>query len=419
MPELRLITLTKTFRSREAPVLDRIDFTAPNGQCTAVLGPSGCGKTTLLRIVAGLEKQTSGSFVFGEEDCQGLSVRSRPDTHHVAMVFQTPALYRHMSARRNIEIGARQSSDASGGPQRVDAIVRSLDVAHVLDARPGRLSVGECQRVAIAKALASQPDLLLLDEPFSSLDPHRKHAAVQLVRALRDANEKNVRLPTTLLVTHDQHEALQLAHHMVVMRDGRVHQQGAPMQIYRQPATLFVARFIGNPGMNVLVGTVRTTENGSLVFANPRIAGQRVGIGVSGADRVSDQPVALCVRPADVRMVSERASPTPGRESPPVPGRVSLPATVGSVVELGDAIHVYCDLSCDLHQRMSTPVPIELSDDVLGTRTMSRWVVVLPASSRTVPEMGSSVALWFDTESCHVFSLNQPDQPRLRIVAAV
>ncbi|MCA9280270.1 MAG: ABC transporter ATP-binding protein [Phycisphaeraceae bacterium] len=398
MPELRLNALTRVFRSRETPALDGVSFVAPDGKCTAVLGPSGCGKTTLLRIIAGLEKQTSGLFVFNPTDHTGhhsdpeqpSSVRSLPHTYRVAMVFQTPALYKHLTGKKNILIGAKH---ARNGQPDIETLARSLDISHILEARPAHMSVGERQRVALAKALASKPDLLLLDEPLSSLDPHRKRAAIQLVRTLRDGVGQQLKLPTTLLVTHDQHEAAQLAHHMIVMRNGRVQQEGVPAHIFSQPATLFVARFVGEPPMNVLVGRVGN-ESGHMVFSCDRAGTDPIALDLPTIKDVAAQPVVLCVRP-------NRIDITPLESG-------QLCAVVQSAAHLGDQI----ELCCKLLDIPGQTIPDRLLDDVIQPADLGTWTVCLNPGV-DVPALGSRVGLGFKAEDGHLFSLTNPEQPRL------
>jgi sulfate/thiosulfate transport system ATP-binding protein len=222
-----------------------VSFAAPEGQITALLGPSGSGKSTVLRIIAGLESPTSGNISIGGEEQTYKSVQER----RVGFVFQHYALFRHMTVRNNIAFGLKvrkESKDAIS--QRVDELLQLVQLGPFADRYPDQLSGGQRQRVALARALAPRPKVLLLDEPFGALDARVRQG---LRRWLDLHRELGV---TSLLVTHDQEEALELASNVVVMHEGRVEQIGTADDIYNQPATPFIAGFVG--AANVLRGIV-------------------------------------------------------------------------------------------------------------------------------------------------------------------
>lgn len=234
--------VSKSFGTTRA--LEAIDLQVPTGRLTALLGPSGSGKTTLLRIIAGLESADPGSGVlrFFGEDVTGLDARQRG----VGMVFQHYALFRHLSVRDNISFGLRMRPRRNRPPRRVidtrvDELLSLVHLEGLGGRRPQELSGGQRQRVALARALALEPRILLLDEPFGALDAKVRK---DLRRWLRTFHER-LRL-TTVFVTHDQEEALELADEVVVMNHARVEQVGPPQEVFDRPASPFVIEFLGN-----------------------------------------------------------------------------------------------------------------------------------------------------------------------------
>ncbi len=252
MGALHLERLVKRFggsATRETAAVDDVTLTVPEGAFTALVGPSGCGKTTILRCVAGLEEPTSGTVRIGERDVTWLSPRDRD----VAMVFQNYALYPHLTVRANIAfpLTVRRTAPAEI-TRRVRSAADLLEIGTLLDRKPAQLSGGQRQRVALARAIVREPALFLFDEPLSNLDAQvRAQTRAELVALHR-------RLGATMLyVTHDQVEAMTMAQSVAVMAKGRLLQEALPMTLYRDPATLEEARFIGSPSINTVEG--RTT----------------------------------------------------------------------------------------------------------------------------------------------------------------
>ena len=224
-----------------SPALDAVTLDIRSGELVALLGPSGSGKTTLLRVIAGLLHPDAGSVLFGDRDATRLSLRER----NVGFVFQHYALFRHMTVAENIAFGlrSRRRRDRPGRAaiqRRVEELLALIQLSDFGARYPEQLSGGQKQRVALARALAIDPTVLLLDEPFGALDAKVR---VELRRWLRRLHEQTGQ--TTVFVTHDQEEALELADRVVVMRDGRIEQVGTPDDIYRQPSSPFVNSFIG------------------------------------------------------------------------------------------------------------------------------------------------------------------------------
>jgi sulfate transport system ATP-binding protein len=229
-----------------------VSLVVPTGELVALLGPSGSGKTSLLRIIAGLEKADAGQVLFEGEDAARRDVRWRG----VGFVFQHYALFRHMNVFENVAFGLRVRPRAArpseaGIRDKVMGLLKLVQLDWLSDRMPSQLSGGQRQRVALARALAVEPRVLLLDEPFGSLDAKVRQELRRWLRRLHD----EIRL-TSVFVTHDQEEALEVADRVVVMNQGRVEQIGSPAEIFEQPATPFVIRFMGN--VNVFHGRVQS-----------------------------------------------------------------------------------------------------------------------------------------------------------------
>ncbi|PPD45682.1 MAG: sulfate ABC transporter ATP-binding protein [Methylobacter sp.] len=234
-----LTNITKNFGKFAA--LNNIDLEIPEGELVALLGPSGCGKTTLLRIIAGLEQADSGRVVLNGEDKTEQHVSHRG----IGFVFQHYALFRHMTVFDNIAFGLRvkpkkHRPNEADIAKKVHALLELVQLDWLHDRFPDQLSGGQRQRIALARALAVEPDVLLLDEPFGALDASVRKDLRQWLRNLH--HELNV---TSIFVTHDQEEAMEVASQVVVLNHGRIEQQGAPSDIYDHPANAFVSRFIG------------------------------------------------------------------------------------------------------------------------------------------------------------------------------
>jgi sulfate/thiosulfate transport system ATP-binding protein len=309
-PAISVEGLTKTFGSFAA-VTD-VSFEAQEGKITALLGPSGSGKSTVLRMLAGLERPTAGRIVVAGEDQTTRSVQER----RVGFVFQHYALFRHMSVRQNVAFGLSvRRAPKSQQTARVDELLDLVQLQPFAHRYPDQLSGGQRQRVALARALAPRPRVLLLDEPFGALDARVR----QDLRRWLDEIHRELGI-TSLLVTHDQEEALELAHQVVVMHEGRIEQVGTPDEIYNQPTTPFVASFVG--AANVISGLV---IDGRVQFGEQLVA---------GAEHLSDGVSAHAfVRPHDVRLGRDASS------------GLSSSATVERITNLGWTSKVMLRLS--------------------------------------------------------------------------
>ncbi len=259
MGSIRLENVSKTFGSVE--VIPPLDLQIDEGEFVVFVGPSGCGKSTLLRLIAGLEDVTTGTVHIDDEDVTLV----RPARRGLAMVFQSYALYPHMSVRKNIAFPLKMAGmDKAEIDSKVDRAADVLNLTDYLDRRPGQLSGGQRQRVAIGRAIVRSPLAFLFDEPLSNLD-----AALRVNMRL-EISELHKSLKTTMVyVTHDQVEAMTMADKIVVLRDGIIEQVGSPLDLYRSPANLFVAGFIGSPKMNFIEGPEAKDRNAKTIGVRP------------------------------------------------------------------------------------------------------------------------------------------------------
>ena len=247
MASLTLAALTLTYPNGTRAV-DGVDLSLDDGAFLAILGPSGCGKSSLLRLVAGLESPSSGTIAMDGRDV----TRLEPKERDVAMVFQGLALYPHMTVAENMSLGLRaRKTETSEIERRVGEAAETLGLTRYLGKRPRELSGGERQRVALGRALVRRPKIFLFDEPLSSLD-------AQLRQELREELARLHRLTrtTSIYVTHDQKEALSLGDQVAVMNAGTIRQLARPETVYRDPRDLFVARFVGEPPINLIEGEI-------------------------------------------------------------------------------------------------------------------------------------------------------------------
>jgi sn-glycerol 3-phosphate transport system ATP-binding protein len=293
--------VTKQFGA-DAAAVDAVSFKAAKGSLVALLGPSGCGKSTTLRLIAGLEEASGGSIHIAGEDV----TKRPPAARGVSMVFQSYALFPHLTVAENIIFGlrVRKVPDADM-KQRLAKAADILGLNRLLERKPSQLSGGQQQRVALGRAIVAETPVCLMDEPLSNLDAQLRLEMRREIRALQQ------RLGMTMLyVTHDQVEAMTMADQVVLMRAGRIEQDGTPVQLYETPATVFTARFVGTPPMNVLPYAAIAAE---ATFVTPP----------RGRDVAT---LSIGVRPEDVRLVDHDR---PGTADPGMIG------TIGPVEYLG------------------------------------------------------------------------------------
>ncbi|MCA9635046.1 MAG: sn-glycerol-3-phosphate ABC transporter ATP-binding protein UgpC, partial [Myxococcales bacterium] len=312
--------VTKSFGATK--VLKGVDVHVPAGGFAVLVGPSGCGKSTLLRLLAGLEEVTSGSIRFGEREVTRLEPRERD----IAMVFQSYALYPHLTVRDNLAFGLRlRKTDPAEIGRRVDEAAAMLGLSHLLDRLPKALSGGQRQRVAMGRAIVRRPALFLFDEPLSNLDAALRAQVRVDIRKLHDQLGA-----TSVYVTHDQVEAMTLADVMFVLNGGKVEQWGPPLEVYAEPATTFVAGFLGSPAMNFIKATIEGGGAGGGLRA--RLGDGSANLALPpGLPARPGQAVEVGVRPHDLELCDESAA--------------EIHLKVDFVELLGPEIHAHCVLA--------------------------------------------------------------------------
>jgi len=280
MASVKLEGIRKSYGAVE--VVKGIDLEVADKEFVVLVGPSGCGKSTTLRMIAGLESITGGTLVIGDRKVNALPPRERD----VAMVFQDYALYPHKTVYENMAFGLKvRNHPREEIASRVAQAAETLGIGHLLDRKPSQLSGGQRQRVAMGRAIVRRPQIFLFDEPLSNLDAKlRGQVRTEIKKLHQDISA------TIIYVTHDQVEAMTLADRIVVMRDGEIEQLGTPDEVYNEPATMFVANFIGAPAMNFLSATV---SGGHARLAE----GGRVSLGTLADNLAEGTEVKVGIRP--------------------------------------------------------------------------------------------------------------------------
>jgi multiple sugar transport system ATP-binding protein len=320
MASVTLQNVSKQY-TRDVDVIKNVDLKIKDGEFIVFVGPSGCGKSTLLRMIAGLEDITDGEIYIDDVLANDLHASERG----LAMVFQSYALYPHMTVERNLGFALKMAGMPKAEiAQRVKSAAEILQITHLLDRKPKELSGGQRQRVAIGRAIVREPKVFLFDEPLSNLDASlRQNMRVELAKLHKE-------LGTTMIyVTHDQVEAMTLADRIVLFNEGVVQQIGSPLDLYDNPANLFVAAFLGAPKMNLLDATLESagTGNAALRMAN----GAAVQAAVNASHASSGDAVKLGIRPEYLQLAAEGDA-----------GAVS--AKVILIEHLGDQILAYVDI---------------------------------------------------------------------------
>jgi sn-glycerol 3-phosphate transport system ATP-binding protein len=338
--------------------VDGISLRAAAGKFLVLLGPSGCGKSTVLRLIAGLEDVTRGKILIGGRDVTHLDA----DKRRISMVFQSYALFPHLSVAENIVFGLKvRRTPATERAERLARVADLVGLTEQLARKPSQLSGGQRQRVALARAVVAENKICLMDEPLSNLDAQLRHGMRVEIRALQQ------RLGMTVVyVTHDQVEAMSMADRVILMREGRIEQEGSPEELYARPASVFAARFIGTPAMNLVAladgpqGAVIRGATGAAVLPG-RGAGRMLGVRPEHIELVVQGGVPGVVSSAEYHGADTVLTVRIGEESLLVraPGRVGLGA--GAAVRLGwqaDAMHLFDAASgarIDMDQRVPQP----------------------------------------------------------------
>ncbi|MEM8925858.1 MAG: ABC transporter ATP-binding protein [Actinomycetota bacterium] len=306
MSDLRIKNLVKSYGDMVA--LHDVSLDVADREFLVLLGPSGCGKSTLLRSIAGLEEIDEGTISIGDRDVTSF----KPKDRNISRVFQNYAVFPHLTVRQNIAFGLeRQKKPKDEVIKRVDQAAELLHIEEYLERRPNSLSGGQRQRVAVARAIAYDADLLLMDEPLSNLDALlRLEMRAELKRLVADLGA------TVIYVTHDQTEALSMGDRVAVMEKGRIVQLDRPIEIYDNPASSFVAGFIGNPPMNLLPATVLDDASGVATGGIGRVgalppnasAGDKVTLGIRAENIAVERQAGEWTIPAEVLVIEPLGS---------------------------------------------------------------------------------------------------------------
>jgi ABC-type sugar transport system ATPase subunit len=285
MSTIELTKIGKRFGSFQA--VKNVDLSVAKGEVVCLLGPSGCGKTTTLRMIAGLERATTGDVVIAGQRMNELP----PEKRDIAMVFQFYALYPALTVAENLAMPLHYEKLSAGEiDRRVKRVAGILELTHALGRSPGQISEGEKQRVAVARAIIRDPNCFLFDEPLSRLDVELRHSMRGQIKEVLSNLSK-----ATVIVTHDQLEALTMADRIAIMREGVIEQIGTPHDVFAKPANLFVAGFIGTPQMNLLPATLKdvVADKAVIMFGDDEIRIPAVG----DVARLKGQPITLGIRP--------------------------------------------------------------------------------------------------------------------------
>jgi len=355
--------------------LHDISLEIPDGEFLVLLGPSGCGKSTLLRMIAGLLSPSSGRVVIDGRDVTPLP----PGDRDIAMVFQSYALYPHLSVEKNLGFGLRVRHRAKAEvAAKVAVVADQLGLSALLARRPKELSGGQRQRVALGRAMVRDPKAFLMDEPLSNLD-------AQLRTATRlELSEVHRRLGTTFVyVTHDQVEAMTMATRIVVLNHGAIEQVGTPSEVYDEPATTFVASFIGAPPMNLLPARAVAIDGRVHVVAE--------GVDIPLYDgSIEARAVVLGVRPEHLRFAAQPGSSLP--TSSAVASSPRLASVVVAVENLGSEEVAFCDVAgSQIAVRGPRPLGVAVGDRVVVSAPAHRFHLFDPVSTRRL--------VWVDEHS--------------------
>ncbi len=345
-----------------------IDLEIQDGEFMVMVGPSGCAKSTTLRMLAGLEAITGGRIKIGQTPVNNLAPKDRG----IAMVFQNYALYPHMTVRENLGFGLKL---ARMEKEQITAYVNEaaelLEITPLLDRLPRQLSGGQAQRVAVGRAIVKKPSVFLFDEPLSNLDAKLRASMrvriSDLHKRLKDSNQS----ATTVYVTHDQTEAMTMGDRICVMKDGHIMQVDTPANLYKKPANLFVAGFIGAPEMNMIDSKLTKTDDGIVIA---QLDGQSIHLPPEKSKRALEnfaEDVVMGIRPEFIHLADENS-----------PAAQTVTATVSRLENMGSEFYVYMTVDSNL---VCARIPTPIVEEYL------------------LQSVGSEVRFFFDTDSSHIF----------------
>ena len=384
MSSIRLDSARKVFRGRDEVVAaDSVSLLIEEGEFFVLVGPSGSGKTTLLRLIAGLEEADSGKIFLDDDDVTDL----RPRDRDIAMVFQDYALYPQLSVRDNIGFGLKRRKVPKEEIQsKVAELAKMLELENLLDRKPGQLSGGQRQRVALARAIAREPRAFLMDEPLSNLDANLR-ASTRTQLAHLHQNLKT----TTVFVTHDQVDAMSLGERVAVMRDGRFEQIDTPTGLYENPASLFVAAFIGSPPINLFEAEI---QNGNILIGDTIVSLGSKALN----DRSDGRGLIIGIRPMDFEDHSYALDPNWPRITVDVLVRKSL----GSETELTVAVDARPVHREDVASALSGAG--FSADNLMEGIARDNAIFNVRAHAKTQAIAGSKWQIAFDPDRLYVFN---------------
>ncbi|PSU33828.1 ABC transporter ATP-binding protein [Photobacterium lutimaris] len=324
MAQVKLQNINKIYKNGYHAVHD-FCLDIKDGEFMVLVGPSGCAKSTTLRMIAGLESISSGDLHIGDKHCNDVLPKDRG----IAMVFQNYALYPHMTVRENLAFGLETRKKPKDEiERRVSEAAEILEISELLDRKPGQMSGGQCQRVALGRAMVRKPEVFLFDEPLSNLDAKLRVSMRMRISRLHDELKQSGRPATMIYVTHDQVEALTMGDRICVLNRGAIMQVDTPMNLYHKPVNKFVAEFIGSPTMNMLEGKlIKTDANKMAVDINGHIFELPEEKQVT-AEQYNNHGVFLGLRPEHISMEA---------------GENGYDANITEVEEMGSESFVYLD----------------------------------------------------------------------------
>ncbi|MDB5524754.1 MAG: transporter [Rhizobium sp.] len=362
MVAIRIKDIRKSYGAVD--VLRGIDLEIAHGEFVVFVGPSGCGKSTLLRIIAGLERSSGGDLFFGDRRFTDVA----PAKRNVAMVFQSYALYPHMTVAENMTMSLRLAGVAKPERRRrAEEVARTLQLSALLDRKPAELSGGQRQRVAIGRAIVRQPDVFLFDEPLSNLD-----AALRVETRVGISRLHHTLGNTMIYVTHDQVEAMTMADRIVILDQGKIAQVGSPLELYRRPANLFVAGFIGSPKMNF----VQVEERGRTerMLSMRAKGGENIDLAVTPT--AGSAVATLGIRPEHLKLSA----------SGPFAARVT------AIEHLGSETLVYAEgESAPLMVKAGEDVAVKV-DDIVRLEAEAHSVHLFDANGEAIPRRNDRFA---------------------------
>jgi len=373
---IKLEEITKVYPNGVKAV-DNVDLEIFDGEFVVLVGPSGCGKTTLLRMLAGLEDVTAGAILIGDRDVTDMP----PQKRDIAMVFQNYALYPHMSVKENLAYGLKlRKMPKAEWNRRVEEVAKTLGLDELLHRKPAALSGGQRQRVAMGRAIVREPQAFLMDEPLSNLDAKLR---VSMRAELAKLHERLG--VTTVYVTHDQVEAMTLGQRVAVLRDGVLQQVDTPQKLFRKPANLFVAAFIGSPSMNLV--------DAKLEGSRVSFAGLSVALPDASPLAGLDRRVILGIRPTDFEHGVAASADLP---------RLRVRPDV--VEDLGSESHVIFTIDAPRVSAEAVRAATETGDEDEGKLFADdRAVFTACLDARVVPPAGTDVELAVDHNRFHFF----------------